>query len=327
MSEAKDWALPPELRPDPQSLAYDLAEALRALVLLRSEVADDAFTAGVLGTQRLGHGVLVPVAGRTLVLTIGYLITEAHSLWLTSHSGRAVQGHALANDYASGLGLVLPLAPLDGAPLALAQRLPDPGEELVMAGHGQLAHTLACRLLARREFAGHWEYLLEDALYTAPPYPLWSGCALLGTDGSVSGIGSLLTQSRPAGATEPLQANMSVPIAPAAALLERLATTGGNGQPARPWLGVFSSEEDEGVQVTGLVTRGPAHAAGLSLGDVIHGVGGAPVATLPAFYRALWAQGEAGATVSLDVQRGKERLALRVRSAARESYLKQPLRH
>lgn len=327
MSEAKDWALPPELRPDPQSLAYDLAAAMRSLVLLRAEVADDAFTANVLGTQRLGHGVLVPVAGRTLVLTIGYLVTEAHGIWLTSHSGRAVQGHALASDYASGLALVMPLSPLDGGPMGLATRLPEPGEDLVMAGHGQLAHTLACRLLARQEFAGHWEYLLEDALYTAPAYPLWSGCGLVGPEGTLMGIGSLLTQSRAPGSSEPLQANLSVPVAPMAGLLERLAATGSTGAPHRPWLGVFSSEEDEGVQVTGLVTRGPAHAAGVSLGDVVRAVGGAPVATLADFYRALWAQGEAGATIALDVQRGSERIALRVRSAARESHLKQPQRH
>ena len=341
MSESKEWALPPELRPDPGALAYDLGAALSALVLLRAEVPEDAFTAGVLGTERLGHGALITVGGRTLVLTIGYLVTEASTIWLTSHSGRVVQGHALAYDYATGFGLVLPLGPLDGAVLPLATQLPETGDELVAAGHGGIAHALACRLVARREFAGYWEYLLDEALFTAPPLPLWSGSALLGQDGSLVGIGSLLTQASvpgrdvpvgapgdaPAGGAPDVHANMYVPVTAIASQLQLLADTGSNGLPPRPWLGVYASEDDGDVQVAGLVARGPAHAAGLSLGDTIRAVGGLPVASLPAFYRALWSQGNAGASFMLQVERAGEPLDLRVQSASRESFLKQPQRH
>ena len=341
MSESKEWALPPELRPDPGALAYDLGAALSALVLLRAEVPEDAFTAGVLGTERLGHGALITVGGRTLVLTIAYLVTEASTIWVTSHSGRVVQGHALAYDYATGFGLVLPLGPLDGAVLPLATQLPETGDELVAAGHGGIAHALACRLVARREFAGYWEYLLDEALFTAPPLPLWSGSALLGQDGSLVGIGSLLTQASvpgrdvpvgapgdaPAGGARDVHANMYVPVTAIASQLQLLADTGSNGLPPRPWLGVYASEDDGDVQVAGLVARGPAHAAGLSLGDTIRAVGGLPVASLPAFYRALWSQGNAGASFMLQVERAGEPLDLRVQSASRESFLKQPQRH
>jgi len=341
MSESKEWALPPELRPDPGTLAYDLGAALGALVLLRAEVPEDAFTAGVLGTERLGHGALIDVGGRTLVLTIGYLVTEASTIWLTSHSGRVVQGHALGYDYASGFGLVLPLGRLDGAPLPLATQLPETGDELVAAGHGGMAHALACRLVARREFAGYWEYLLDEALFTTPPLPLWSGSALLASDGALLGIGSLLTQAtvpgrdvpvgapgdEPGGAARDVHANMYVPVTAIAPQLQRLAETGSTGLPPRPWLGVYASEDDGDVQVAGLVARGPAHAAGLSLGDIIRAVGGLPVVSLPGFYRALWSQGEAGAAFVLQVERAGEALDLRVQSAARESFLKQPQRH
>lgn len=338
MSDSKDWALPPELRPDPATLAYDLGAALRALVLLRAEVPEDAFTAGVLGTERLGHGALIDVGGRTLVLTIGYLVTEASTIWLTSHSGRVVQGHALAYDYASGFGLVLPLGSLDGTPLALATQLPETGDELVAAGHGGIAHAVACRLVARREFAGYWEYLLEEALFTSPPLPLWSGSALLAGDGTLLGIGSLLTRATvpgvdvPVGELEPgasqdVHANMYVPVTAIAPRLRLLAETGSTGLPPRPWLGVYASEDDGDVEVAGLVARGPGHAAGLSLGDVIRAVGGLRVTTLPSFYRALWSQGEAGASFTVQVERAGEPLELRVKSAARESFLKQPQRH
>jgi S1-C subfamily serine protease len=333
MSESRDWALPPELRPDPTTLAYDLGAALSALVLLRAEVPEDAFTAGMLGTERLGHGALVVVGGRALVLTIGYLVTEASTIWLTSHSGRVVPGHALAYDYASGFGLVLPLGTLDGRPLPLATQLPEPGDELVAAGHGGNAHALACRLVARREFAGYWEYLLDDALFTVPALPQWSGSALLGPDGTLVGIGSLLTQAQVPGEGTPddpdstVQANMFVPVTAVAGRLQLLADTGGTGLPPRPWLGVYATEEDGDVQVAGLVARGPAHAAGVSLGDLIRSVGGLPVASLPAFYRALWSQGAAGVSFGLRVERGGEPLDLRVKSVARESFLKQPQRH
>jgi S1-C subfamily serine protease len=329
MPEAKDWALPAELRPDPQTLAYDLGAALRAMVLLRAEVPDDAFTAGVLGTERLGHGALIRVAGRELVLTIGYLITEAATIWLTTHSGRVVPGHALAYDYATGFGLVLPLGPLDGSTLPLATSLPEVGEELVVLGHGGIAHALACRLLARREFAGYWEYLLEEALFTSPGYPLWSGSALLAGDGSLLGIGSLLTQTEVQGDGDAgtVQSNMYVPVTLVAPILAQLAETGSNGALPRPWVGVYASEDELGVQVAGLVARGPAHAAGLSLGDHVRSVGRLPVRSLAEFYRALWAQGEAGTTVLLGVERANERVSLRVKSAARDSFLKQPQRH
>ncbi len=340
MSESRDWALPPELRPDPATQAYDLGAALGALVLLRAEVPEDAFTAGVLGTERLGHGALVAVGGRTLVLTIGYLVTEASQIWLTSHSGRVVQGHALAYDYPSGLGLVLPLGALDGTPLALATQLPETGDELVAAGHGGIAHALACRLVARREFAGYWEYLLEEALFTTPPLPLWSGGALLGYDGSLVGVGSLLTRATmpgvdvPAGgagtggSSQDVHANLFVPVtAITPQRLRLLAETGSTGLPPRPWLGVYAAEDDGDVEVAGLVAHGPAHAAGLSLGDVVRAVGGLPVTSLPSFYRAIWSQGEAGASFTLQVERAGEPLDLRVKSAARESFLKQPQRH
>ena len=329
MNEPKDWALPAELRPDPQTLSYDLGAAMRAIVLLRAEVPEDAFTAGMLGTERLGHGAVIRVAGRELVLTIGYLVTEAASIWLTTHSGRVVPGHTLAYDYATGFGLVQPLGPLDGTTLPLATGLPEVGDELVVLGHGGIAHALACNLLARREFAGYWEYLIDEALFTSPGYPLWSGSALIARDGSLLGTGSLLTQSDVQGDSDSatVQANMYVPVTLVAPVLERLAETGSSGLPARPWLGVYGSDDEHGVQVAGLVAHGPAHAAGLSLGDHVRAVGALQVRDLASFYRALWSQGPAGTTVTLAIDRAGERLTLRVKTAARDSFLKQPQRH
>ena len=105
-----DWDIPQNLQPDPDDYSFDLERALRAVVGLRANVPADAFTAGALGTERTGSGVVIREDG--LVLTIGYLITEAETVWLISNDGRAVPGHALAYDQNTGFGLVLALGKL-----------------------------------------------------------------------------------------------------------------------------------------------------------------------------------------------------------------------
>src|SRR5204862_772993 len=99
-----EWEIPAEIQPKPGDCAFDLDRALGAVLGLHATVPEDAFTAGTLGTERAGSGVLIRKDG--LVLTIGYLITEAESLWLTSSVGGAVPGHVLGYDQENGFGLV-----------------------------------------------------------------------------------------------------------------------------------------------------------------------------------------------------------------------------
>jgi S1-C subfamily serine protease len=104
MAEQKDWAFPAELRPKPEEWRFDLDGALDAVVQLRSEIPEDAFTAPLLGTERAGNGVVIRDDG--LVLTIGYLITEASTLWLTTNHGTVCSAFPVAYDQATGFGLV-----------------------------------------------------------------------------------------------------------------------------------------------------------------------------------------------------------------------------
>ncbi len=115
MADQVQWAFPSELQPKAGEVGFDLAVALDAVVGLRAAIPDDAFTASILGTERSGNGVVIDADG--LVLTIGYLITEAEPVWLTANSGAVVPAHALAYDHVTGLGLVQPLARLGVAPL------------------------------------------------------------------------------------------------------------------------------------------------------------------------------------------------------------------
>src|SRR5215510_10431987 len=209
MAELSNWAFPPEMQPSVDQARFDLEGALDSMVLLRAEVPEDAFTASTLGTERIGNGVVIRNDG--LVLTIGYLITEAESIWLTLNDGTTVPGHALAYDPVTGFGLVQPLgrvvAPLLGRGSAAAAPV---GAEVIVIGHGGRAHSLKARVVAKREFAGYWEYLLDEALFTSPPHPQWGGAGLVDALGNLIGIGSLLVQQELNG--EAIHVNMFVPI-------------------------------------------------------------------------------------------------------------------
>src|SRR3989442_14873985 len=190
-----EWAFPVEMRPRAEEWRFDLERALDCVVGLRAEVPDDAFTAQILGTLRAGSGVLIREDG--LVLTIGYLITEASTIWLTTNKGAVAGGHPLAYDQATGFGLVQPLGRLGAHALergtSASCRI---GENVVVAGHGGRAHALQAAVFAKREFAGYWEYVLDEALFTAPAHPQWGGAALIGSDGKLLGIGSPLVQEK-----------------------------------------------------------------------------------------------------------------------------------
>ncbi len=326
MSDLKDWALPEQLRPRPQDTSFDLEAVLHGVVLLRAEIPDDAYTAGVLGTERVGHGVVIHVDGRDLVLTIGYLITEATSIWLTTHDGRAIEGYPLAYDQVTGFGLVLPLGRLGCPPLQRGSAAPlSIGDRVYVIGHGGAAHSLVARLIARREFAGYWEYLLDEALFTAPPHPLWGGTALVDTAGRLVGVGSLLTQE--AGTAETFDANMFVPIDLAEPILGEMLQLGRPARPPRPWLGLYAAEQDDHIVIAGLSHDAPAHRAGLKPGDVVLAVAGQKVDSLPDFFRAIWRLGPSGCTVPLEVRRDGEALRIDVHSASRDDFLQKPRAH
>jgi len=193
MSEPSDWAFPAELQPSPGQARFDLEATLNSVVMLRAEVPQDAFTASILGTERIGNGVVIRADG--LVLTIGYLITEAQTIWLTTNGGSAVAGHSLAYDQATGFGLVQPLGRLGLPALERGSaKSCGVGDEVTVIGYGGRSHALQAKVIAKREFAGYWEYVLDEALFTAPAHPQWGGAALVGADGRLVGIGSLLVQ-------------------------------------------------------------------------------------------------------------------------------------
>src|ERR1044072_8961652 len=121
MARSIEWEIPGEFQPKPEDFGFDVDGALSSVPGWQATVPDDAFAAATLGTERAGSGVLIRKDG--LVLTIGYLITEAESIWLTSSLGGAVPGHVLGYDQETGFGLVQALGRLNVPPIEIGSQL------------------------------------------------------------------------------------------------------------------------------------------------------------------------------------------------------------
>jgi S1-C subfamily serine protease len=324
MPSVSDWKIPSTAQPKAEDYDYDLEHALAAVVGLRTIVPADAFTAETLGTERAGHGVFIR---NGLVLTIGYLITEAETIWITLSDGRSVPGHVLGYDQETGFGLVQALAKLDMPTLDIGQSSSvSVGERVVVGGAGGRARSVAARVVAKQEFAGYWEYVLDEALFTAPSHPNWGGTALIGPAGELLGIGSLQLQ-HVVDKGQPQNINMIVPIDLLNPILDDLMKTGRRSGPPRPWLGLYATEVENRLVVVGLADRGPAKKADVRQGDIVLSIAGKEVSDLAGFFRRIWAQGQAGVEVPLTIYRDGETVDVRVKSSERNRFLKGPSLH
>ena len=312
------------LRPEVEDLNAEIRRSLDSVVSLQAEIPEDAFTAPILGVKRAGSGVAIDDDG--LVLTIGYLVTEAETIWLTAPGGRLVPAHPLAIDQESGLGLVQALDRLSLPAVPLGRSLETQiGDPMVIASGGRRQFVQA-RIVAKHEFAGYWEYLLDDAIFTAPAHPFWGGAGLFGADGRLVGVGSLHVESA-GGPDIPTDVNMIVPIDLLPPLLAQLRTSGRFDRPARPWIGVYCAESEGRVVIAGVSERSPAGSAGLRRGDIVAAVGDAVVGSLAEFYRGMWARGPAGVEIPIEVVRDGRSVWVRVRSVERSANFKRPRLH
>ncbi len=291
---------------------------LDAVVGVRAEVPADARTAGALGTERAGGGVVISADG--MVLTIGYLILEAAVAEVVMQDGKTVPADIVAYDYDTGFGLLRPLVPLDVAPIELGDSddLTEQTQVLVAGPDG----PSPAMVVSRREFAGYWEYLLPNAIFTAPPYRSFGGAALIGADGRLLGIGSLIVGDALApGSSFP--GNMFVPISRLEPIMEDLLRDGRGGGPVKPWLGLFTEEVRGHVFINRVSPGGPAEGAGIVEDDIVIAVGGEPVSSLAEFYRKVWSLGDAGIDVPLTILKGSGGAReISVKSADRYDYLK-----
>jgi S1-C subfamily serine protease len=313
------------VRPKAEDYAFDLDAVLSSMVLIRTGVPSDAFTAETLGTERIGNGVIIRSDG--LILTIGYIVTEADSVWITLADGRLVPGHVLGFDQETGFGLVQVLTRIEVSAITLGRsEAASAGEPVVVAGGGGIQNAVAARIIAKHEFAGYWEYVLDEAIFTSPAHPNWGGTAVINLAGELIGVGSLLVQQTDEnGKNEDM--NMVVPIDLLPPILDDVLTTGRVKRTARPWLGVYATELESNVVIADLANRGPGEIAELCTGDIIMSVAGQDVDDLADFFRSVWRIGEAGCSVPLVVHRDGRLVDVTVISSERQKFLKAPVTH
>lgn len=277
-------------------------------------------TAGLLGTERSGHGVRIRDDG--LIVTIGYLINEADSVWISGADGSTVPGFVVGSDFDSGLALIKPTLPLAGSCLDLGCAADlSVGDPVRVAASGTPAEIVEAAVVARQEFAGRWEYLLDEAIFTAPPHQNWSGAALLDMREQLCGIGSLIIQGFQLG-DNPSVVNMFVPIDLLTPVIEEICAQGRPAAPPRPWLGVLISEDEEGLTIVGVYRNCPADLAGVRPGDIVLEVDGQAATGLADMLRRVWRLGHAGTTIPLTVRRGAQELLLEIQSGDRATFLR-----
>jgi len=286
----------------------------RPLIAIKSHIPDDAMSAGLLGTERTGHGVRIRDDG--LIATIGYVVHEAESVWLTSSDGITVPGFVVGYDFDSGFGLVKSTMPLSGPamPIGNAAELAV-DDEVWVAGSGETS-PIEAKVVAKQEFAGRWEYLLDEAVFTAPCHDNWSGAALIDRQGRLCGLGSLIIQGFAVkGLTTTV--NMFVPIELLGPIIDEVCEHGRRLAPPRPWLGMLVNDDLEHLTVVGVYRNCPADNAGLQPGDIILRVDDEPVSTLAGMFRQIWSLGSAGVEIPLIIQRDEETIDKVVRSGDR----------
>jgi len=233
----------------------------------------------------------------------------------------------LGYDQETGFGLVQALAKLDMPALEIGNSAAAAvGERVVVAGAGGRQRSVAARIVAKQEFAGYWEYVLDEAIFTAPSHPNWGGTALIGSAGDLIGIGSLQLQHA-VGKDQAQNINMIVPIDLLNPILDDLMKFGRRNAPPRPWLGLYATEVENRLVIVGLADRGPAKRADLRTGDIVLSVAGKEVRDLAGFFRRVWDQGQAGVDVPISIYRDGDTLEVKVKSSERNRFLKGPSLH
>lgn len=302
----------------PQPSAVD--ELFSAVVRIKTFINPDARTTQNLGREREGSGIAIDSSG--LILTIGYLMVEAHAAELRTNDGRTLPANIVGYDHETGFGLLQAITPLKVKPMAFGKSTDlKTGDPVMIAAFGGADNAMPARVVAKREFAGNWEYLLDEAIFTSPPHPAWSGAALISRDGKLVGVGSLIVGDA-TGKGEGVPGNMFVPIDRLPPILADLIADGRVAEAPTPWLGVTTDDRRGELVVASVSKDGPAEKAGLRRGDVIVGVNGVAAKTLADFYRKIRALGSAGAVVPLDVVQGSAPRRIEVRSMNRLDHLR-----
>ncbi len=293
-------------------------KSLDAIVEVRISVPENARTAERFGTDRVASGVVIDKTGH--ILTIGFQTIEAEAVEIVGKDQKRVKAAVVAYDRNTGFGLLRATSPLQVKPMALGSSSEvKKGDPVLAVSYGSSGAVHGIIVVARKEFAGPWEYLLENAIFTAPPIDRFSGAALINRNGHLVGIGYLFSQLEIADQLA-IPTNMFVPIDVLKPILSDLKLSGRSRLPPRPWLGVRTQELHGHLFVERVASGSPSEKAGIKTGDIILGVNNQDVNGMADFYRKVWALGKAGVDVPLRVLQGIQIREVVVHSIDRKRY-------
>jgi S1-C subfamily serine protease len=291
----------------------------KSIVTIKSKVPETAMTAGLLGTERQGHGARIREDG--LIATVGYLVIEADQIWITNHENHGSPGYIVANDYDSGIALIKPTLPIgnDYLDISLLDDI-DSGDDLIVYQLGELPTKVS--VIAKQEFTGRWEYLLDEALFTSPAIDDWAGTALVNKQGALVGLGSLLTDL-PGEINKDSMGNMYIPMELIGPYIEEMCQYGKRNKPSRPWMGVLIQEYENNLIVVGVYKNCPADNAGVKPGDIVVSIAEEPIQGLADLFRKVWSLGSAGIEVPVLVSTAGELRTCKLQSIDRAVFMEQ----
>jgi S1-C subfamily serine protease len=295
---------------------------LDAIVEVRITVPKNARTAERFGTNRVASGVVIDTTGH--ILTIGFQTIEAETVKIVRKDQETVNATVVTYDRITGFGLLRATSPLEVTPMPLGNSSDvKEGDPVLAASYGYEGAVQGVRVVARKEFAGPWEYLLENAIFTAPAIERFSGAALIDRNGHLVGIGYLFSQLKIADIGL-MPTNMFVPIDLLKPILSDLKLSGRSKLPPRPWLGVRTEEFYGRLVVERVVSGSPSEKAGIKSGDIILAVNKQEVHGMADFYRKVWSLGKGGVDVPLRLLQGIQIRDIVVHSTTRSPY-EQPM--
>ena len=327
--------------PKQEDLNFNLYDALDAVVQITAKISDDSFSAKTLGCEREGNAVLINENG--LLVTIGYLVVDAHAITIRAHGDKPIPAELIGYNHETGMAIIHALDKLSIKPIDLgsaANLIED--TPVIIAPYGGEHHSINATVASRREFTGSWEYLLENAIFTIPIHPNWSGAALISNEGSLCGIGSLWVNDaekldRPITSEVPdpdsrktlenRPGNMFVPIDLLKPIYDDLVSFGIVSGDQRPWLGMYTSETMDQLVVSGVIPDAPADRAKIEPGDVVIAINDHEVTNLIEMYTLLWSLGSAGSKITLNLRRDDEYIEIIVKSDSRYNFMEKRKKH
>jgi S1-C subfamily serine protease len=288
---------------------------LGAVVNLHAQVPKAHPSSRILGSERMGSGVIVDASG--LVLTVNYVVMGAHTVDVAFLKGRRVKAEVVAQDFEIGLAVVrIKRQGLTAIPLADGEL--SCGDPVVaVASTGPQERRVGGGLVTYLgEFEAYWEYLLDHGIVTSAQNPGFGGGGLFSMTGTLLGIVYL-------NLNEIVRCSLSIPVDNYREHASELLRYGRIvSRPKRAWLGVFATAVDEGVVIAGIVPEGPGDRGGLREGDVIVSLNAEEVPSRKDLYLTLWRHGP-GERLTLEVMRDKRLRRLEVTTGDRAEFFKQ----